>query len=122
MIEVKVVYTRKTYQSGRELFIYKDLLVKGHSSDGTPNSIKCCAGVTAVTCGLLNLLEGEGKYCTIEVRKGYFHFVKGSAYSDEINYAINGLVYQLDFIQLTYPQFFKTTYIEEKETDGKQNH
>ena len=119
MIEVNVTYTKKTRKvSGNEIFYYKDIVVKGHSSDGTINSIKCCAGVTAITCGLLNLLDGETNYCSVEVNKGYFHYHMNSNYSAEINFAINALVYQLDSISMIYPQFFKFNYIEEKD-NGK---
>lgn len=113
MIEVVIKYSKKTYKSGRELFIYKDVSIKGHSSDGTINSIKCCAGVTAITCGLLNLLNDEDRYASVEVNKGYFHFHMGSDYSYEVNYAINALVYQIDSIAMTYPQFFNVQFIEE---------
>lgn len=114
MIDIKVTYTKKTFKSGRELFIYKDIVVKGHSSDGTLNSIKCCASVTAVTCGLLNLLEGEKRFCSVEVNKGYFHYQMGCDYNVEINYAVNAMIYQLDFIEMSYPKFFNVQYIEEK--------
>lgn len=117
MIEVKVTFSKKTFKSGRELFIYKDIIVKGHSSDGTINSTKCCAGVTAITCGLLNLLYSDANFCSVEVKKGYFHYHMNN-YCHEYNYAINALVYQLDGIEMTYPQFFKTEFIEEKE-NGK---
>lgn len=114
MIEVKVTFSKKTYKSGRENFIYKDISVTGHSSDGTINSIKCCAGVTAITCGLVNLINGE-EGNTIEINKGYFHF-HSIRYYDEINYAINALVFQLDNISCIYPQFFKDfQFIEVKE-------
>lgn len=103
MIEVKITFTKKLYRSGRENFIYKDISVKGHSSDGTLNSTKCCAGVTAITCGLVNLFDDT---CSVEINKGYFHFHMND-YSSEINYAVNALVYQLDNIQMIYPQFFK---------------
>ena len=120
MIEVKITYSKKTYSSGREIFIYKDILVKGHSSDGTINSIKCCAGVTAITCGLLNLLDGDSRLCSVEVNKGYFHCVTTKTYNSEIQYALNALVYQLDAIEMIYPQFFNVQFIEEK-NDGEQN-
>ena len=91
MIEVKITYTKKTYKSGRELFIYKDVSIKGHASEGTLTSTKCCAGVTAITCGLMNIFEIS--YCDVTINKGLFvyHMKK---YNDEINYAINALVYQ----------------------------
>lgn len=111
MIDVKITFTKKTYQSGREVFIYKDVVIKGHSSDGTINSIKCCAGVTAITCGLMNLLNT--RECSIEVNKGYFKYHMNS-YLEEINYAINALVYQIDSISMTYPSFFNVQFIEEK--------
>ena len=114
MIEVNVIYSKKTKSCGREIYTYKDIVVKGHSSDGTINSIKCCAGVTAITCGLLNLLDGETNFCSVEVNKGYFHYHKTKNDSFEINYAINALVYQLDSIGMIYPHFFKFNYIEEK--------
>lgn len=113
MIEVKVIYTKKVFKTtGREYFIYKDIYVKGHSSDGTINSIKCCAGVTAITCGLINLVnEVEGN---IEINKGYFHFHRKKGGYD-IDYAMNALVYQLDHISMVYPNFFKEfEFIEEK--------
>ena len=115
MIEVNVTYTKKTNKSGNEKYIYKDIVVKGHSSDGSINSIKCCAGVTAITCGLLNLLRGETNMCNVEVNKGYFHFHKNTGYSNEINYAINALVFQLDAISMIYPSFFKFNYKEIKD-------
>lgn len=111
MIEVKIKYSKKTYASGREIFNYKDIIIKGHSSDGTINSIKCCAGVTAITCGLINLLEG-GK-CSVEVNKGFFHYTAHKEVEKEINYAINAMVYQLDSISVIYPSFFKIEFIEE---------
>lgn len=117
MIEVIIKYSRKTYHSGREIFFYKDIVVKGHSSDGTLNSIKCCAGVTAVTCGLINLLRDT--FTEVEINKGYFHYRCTEKYSAEVNYAVNAMVYQLDSISVTYPQFFKFTFIEEK-YDGEQ--
>ena len=118
MIEVIVTYTKKTRKvSGNEVFYYKDIVVKGHSSDGTINSIKCCAGVTAITCGLLNLLSNETNYCSVEVNKGYFHYHKNTSYSAEINFAINALVYQLDSIGMIYPNFFKFEYKEIQEDE-----
>ena len=109
MIEVKITYT-ETKKNGR--YIYKDIIVKGHSSDGTINSIKCCAGVTAITCGLLNLLEDTN--CKVEVNKGYFHYHM-FRYDSETNYALNALVYQLDSINMIYPSYFKCfDFIEEK--------
>ena len=119
MIEAVVKYSKKTFKGGRELFIYKDIVIKGHSSDGTINSIKCCAGVTAITCGLINLLEyGNKRYCSVEINKGYFHYQFGSQYNAEINYAINALIYQLDSIQMTYPTLFKDIqFIEEKNNE-----
>lgn len=109
MIEVKITYT-ETKNTGR--YIYKDIIVKGHSSDGTINSLKCCAGVTAITCGLLNLVDGVTS--RIEVNKGLFHFHM-VRYDAEVNYAMNTLVYQLDSIQMTYPSYFKSfEFIEEK--------
>ena len=118
MIEVLITYSKKTYKGGRELFIYKDVNIKGHSSDGTINSIKCCAGVTAITCGLVNLLSGETK-CSIEINKGYFHYHM-SNYEAEINYAINALVYQLDSISMIYPQFFNIQF-KEIENNEEEN-
>lgn len=119
MIEIKVTYSRKTYKSGRELFIYKDISVRGHSSDGTINSTKCCAGVTAVTCGLLNLLNGDTRFCVVEVSKGYFHYHMNNYY-EEYNSAINAMVYQLDFIEMSYPNFFDVQYIEENNNDEQK--
>lgn len=109
MIEVEITYSRKTKKNGNELFIYKDVLIKGHSSDGTLNSIKCCAGVTAITCGLLNLFDKTR--CGVEVNKGYFHYTMYS-YDKEINYAINALVYQIDGISMTYPSYFNVQFKE----------
>lgn len=119
MIEVTITYSKKTFKSGRELFIYKDVSIKGHSSDGTINSIKCCAGVTAITTGLLNLLDGDTKYCNVEVNKGYFHYHMND-YLEEYNYAINGLVYQLDAITMVYPSYFKNVQFIEENYDGKE--
>ena len=118
MIEVKVTYSKKTFKSGREVFHYKDILIKGHSSDGTINSIKCCAGVTAITCGLLNLLEATK--CEVEVNKGYFHYKAHIGVEDEVNYAMNCLIYQIDSISMIYPSFFKEfEFIEEKNQNGE---
>ena len=105
MIVVNITYTRKLYKSGREVFIYKDVIIKGHSSDGSINSIKCCAGVTAITCGLINLLKDDLD-CNVEINKGYFHYHLVN-YTAELNYAINALIYQLDSISTIYPSFFK---------------
>ena len=120
MISVEIHYTKKEYDSGREKYIFKDIFVNGHScNDGTPNAIKCCAGVTAVTCGLINLLS-ENRYCAVEIRKGYFHY-KYLKLNEEINYAINALVYQLESIYITYPNHFNNfDFIEEKE-NGEEN-
>lgn len=114
MIEVKIVYSKKLYKSGREVFTYKDIIIKGHSSDGTINSIKCCAGVTAITCGLVNLLCDTT--CSVEINKGYFHYhANQKEMANDINYGINALVYQLDSISMVYPKFFKEfEFIEEK--------
>ena len=113
MIDVKITYTKKLYRSGRELFIYKDISVTGHSSDGTINSIKCCAGVTAITCGLINLLKDDLD-CNVEINKGYFHYHMVN-YTAELNYAMNALIYQLDSISMIYPSFFNDfSWIEEK--------
>ena len=115
MIRVEIHYYKKTFQSGREKFIYKDIFVSGHSSDGTINSIKCCAGVTAVTCGLIHLLSEST--CLVQINKGFFHYKKGR-FEEEINYAVNALVFQLENIYNIYPQFFSEfNFIEEKETD-----
>lgn len=118
MIEVQITYSRKSYKSGRELYIYKDVVIKGHSSDGTLNSIKCCAGVTAITCGLINLFDGIT--CSIEINKGYFsyHMIR---YDEETNYAINALVYQLDNISVIYPQFFKEIQYKEIKNNGEES-
>lgn len=118
MIEVQITYSRKTYRSGRELYIYKDVVIKGHSSDGTLNSIKCCAGVTAITCGLINLFDGITS--SIEINKGYFkyHMIR---YDEETNYAINALVYQLDSISMIYPQFFKEIQYKEIKNNGEES-
>ena len=114
MIEVRITYSKKTFASGREVFNYKDIIIKGHSSDGSINSIKCCAGVTAITCGLLNLLEATK--CEVEVNKGYFHYIAHKGVEQEVNYAMNALVYQLDSISSIYPSFFKEfEFIEEKD-------
>lgn len=113
MIEVKITFTKKLYTSGREVFNYKDVIIKGHSSDGSINSIKCCAGVTAITTGLINLLEDSK--CAVEINKGYFHYTAYKDVEQEVNFAINALVYQLDSISMIYPSFFKDfSWIEEK--------
>ena len=117
MIRVIVKFTRKLYKSGRELFIYKDISVTGHSSDGTINSLKCCAGVTAITCGLMNIFDDITSDVTIN--KGYFHY-RMKKFDNEINYAINALVYQLDGISITYPSYIDIQFIEEK-TNGEEN-
>lgn len=114
MIDVSVTYSKKTKKSGKEIFIYKDIIIKGHSSDGTINSIKCCAGVTAITCGLINLLDDY--VCNVEINKGYFHYhmIK---FENEINYAINALVYQIDSISMIYPSYFNVQFKEIQEND-----
>ena len=112
MIEVKITYSKKTYKSGRELFIYKDVIIKGHASEGDLTSTKCCAGVTAITCGLMNIFDRE--CCDVTINKGLFTYHM-KEYNNEINYAINALVYQLDSISMIYPKFFKDfIFIEEK--------
>lgn len=117
MIEVIVTYSKKTRRSGSEFYIYKDVLIKGHSSDGTMNSIKCCAGVTAITCGLINLLDDYT--CRVEINKGYFHYHMINL-DREINYAINALVYQIDSISMIYPQYFNIQF-KEIEFNGEEN-
>ena len=115
MIEVEIHYYKKQYKSGREKYIYKDLSVKGHASNGTLNSIKCCAGVTAITCGVFHLVDLS--YSNIEVNKGYFH-LKSFKFDEETNYIYSILVYQLANIATIYPEFFKDfNFIEEKQTD-----
>lgn len=119
MIKVEIHYYKKTFQSGREKFIYKDIFVIGHSSDGTTKSIKCCAGVTAITCGLVHLLSNTT--CLVQINKGFFHYRMGR-FEDETNYAINALVFQLENIYTIYPEFFSDfQFIEEKETDENIN-
>lgn len=117
MIDVMITYYKKTKKNGSENFIYKDVVIKGHSSDGTINSIKCCAGVTAITCGLINLFDDTR--CKVEINKGYFHYIMYS-YDKEINYAINALVYQIDSISMTYPSYFKVQF-KEINNNGEEN-
>lgn len=114
MIEVTIHYKKKTFKSGRERFIYKDLVVKGHSSDGSINAIKCCAGVTAVTCGSIYALDVTE--CNIEINKGYFKFTSFEQHSEEMDIIIDTIVHQLANISTIYPQFFKEfNFIEEKQ-------
>lgn len=117
MIDVMISYYKKIKKNGSEIFIYKDVVIKGHSSDGTLNSIKCCAGVTAITCGLVNLLSDIKS--SVEINKGYFHYHM-SNYDVEINYAINALVYQIDSISMIYPQFFNVQF-KEINNNGEEN-
>lgn len=103
MIKVVIKFTKKTYKSGREKFIYNDISIKGHSSDGTLNSLKCCAGVTAITSGIIHLVDLS--LCCIELNKGYFH-ISVHHFDDELNYALHTLVYQLVNVATIYPEFF----------------
>lgn len=115
MIEVQISYSKRQYKSGREKFIYKDLLVKGHASNGTLNSIKCCAGVTAITCGVFHLLDNS--LCKVEVNKGYFHLVAYKQYDEEINSIFHVLIYQLANISTIYPEFFNEFQFKEIKQD-----
>ena len=111
MIEVIVKYNVMK----RGSYIYKDVIIKGHSSDGTINSIKCCAGVTAITCGLVNYLYDTS--CKVDINKGYFHF-HSHKYEKDINIAIDAMLYQLDAIQMTYPSYFKEFQFIKEKTNG----
>lgn len=119
MIEIKVSYWKRTYNSGREKFYYNYISVKGHSSDGTLNSIKCCAGVTAITTGVLAMFDVDD--CDIKLNKGFFELITKKSSSDDVHRTVNTLVYQLANIATIYPEYFKEfNFIEEKLNNGQE--
>lgn len=115
MIDVTIQFERKTFKSGRERYIYKDLIVKGHSNDGSIKAIKCCAGVTAITCGSIYAMDFTE--CNVEINKGYFHCSTFLNHSMDLDIILDTLVHQLANISTIYPQFFN----EFKFIEGEQN-
>ena len=125
MIEVKVIYTnlpKITKHTKTDFFVYREVEVKGHAEHtGYTNNTRVCAGISAITLGIIRLLDEQHK---VEYHKGYFHVHVDRAINQEFKdvcdkesvYALNTLVCQLYEIYKNYPNAFKSfDLIEEKE-------
>lgn len=125
MIQVEVKYHNANDTRTRNLpdyFIYTDFVVTGHASDGTINSIKCCAGVTAILYGIRRLVSGV--YDTLTINKGEFqyHFF-GKDYRAERDtmYAMNTILCQLYDVYLCYPNLFSKFEMIDTSKGGKND-
>ena len=128
MIEVRIVYTnvpKITKNCHADFFIYKEIEVKGHAENsGYYNNIRVCAGISAVTLGIIRLIN-DCQY-QVEHRRGYFHMWTNwqinKSFKQQVDrdtvYAMNTVLCQLYEIYKNYPTAFKSfDIIEEKEND-----
>lgn len=129
MIEVKVIYTNlphTTKHTKTDFFVYREVEVKGHAEHtGYTNNTRVCAGISAITLGIIRLLDEKHK---VEYSKGYFHVHVDCKIDKEFRntcdkesvYALNTLVCQLFEIYKNYPNAFKRfDLIEEKENNDE---
>ena len=130
MIEVKIRYVNIPFVSKHtktDFFIYNEIEVKGHAENtGYYNNTRVCAGVSAVTLGIMRLLNEDFK---TEHHRGYFHCWTdckiNQAFKNQCDresvYALNTIVCQLYEIYKNYPNAFKRfDLIEEKENNDEQ--
>lgn len=115
MIEVNIKYYTTKRGKTKKLNVYPLIEVVGHANNGTIQSIKCCAGITAVLLGFSNCVYKEVD--NVKITKGYFKYVIYSniAYNLETMCMAHCVVSQLYVIYKTYPQFFKSFNIEKVE-------
>lgn len=116
MIEVEVKYYKvnighvtKNNPDGIEMFVVTDMIVKGHANDGTTNSVKCCAGVTAILTGFMRVVNHYLSTCTLSKGDFEYHF-RGSKieYTDlDMYYGANCVWCQLFDVYKMYPHLFK---------------
>lgn len=117
-VEYCNVHTGRNKQT--DLFIYPTFIVKGHANDGTINSIKCCAGVTAILSGLKRLVVGGDKD-TCVLKRGYFEYrlinKKLEIIKENIDtqYALNVALCQLFNVYKMYPSLFEKFEMREVE-------
>lgn len=117
-VEYCNVHTGRNKQN--DLFIYPLFRVSGHANDGTINSIKCCAGVTAILSGLQRLVVGGDKD-TCVLKRGYFEYRLINKHIDIIKdnidtqYALNVALCQLFNVSKMYPSLFEKFEMKEVE-------
>lgn len=102
MIEVKI--TLGTRNKTMKYNFYKEIEVSGHANDGTIQSIKCCASVTAMLLGFANCECGDEN--KVKLEKGYFKF-ECRVYNDHTMCICDLLISQLEVLYKVYPHLFK---------------
>ena len=103
MIDVKITYRRKN--TIEEKYEYLTLEVKGHANSGDMNSVKCCAGVSAILMG--EAFVFDERYCNVKIEKGYFSYKRIKS-NEENNISVYVMICQLFNVYQTYPHLFNS--------------
>lgn len=106
MITVKAKYLSRRTRDGI-VVIYTELIVEGHASNGDMDSIKCCAGVTAVLLGFAKIVSGAHDYVKLDKGCFYYRLWDTKCNEKETRYALDLVINQLYEIYKTYPSLFK---------------
>lgn len=115
MIEVRVNY--KVEKGARTTrYFYTKVLVIGHANNGSMDSIKCCAGVTAILGGFKKCVVGSFDNAILE--KGLFEYTTYTTKFYQISdtqIQLDCVINQLYEIYRCYPHLFKKfEFIEER--------
>lgn len=117
MIDIQVELVCIPLKNGNEYYHYEKFNVNGHANDGTINSIKCCAGVTAILVGLPSQFITNNYI----IEKGNFEYwcneTDISRWDTQTDFALNCALYQLWEVYHMYPSLFKSFKIIEVKGD-----
>lgn len=114
MITVEIIYKKLNHPT-EDVFFYKKVLVTGHANSGDMDSIKCCAGVTAILGGFKQCVIGA--YDSVDLKKGSFEYNTYGDYSDlkTTQIQLDCVIFQLFSVYQCYKHLFtKFEFIQEK--------